>query len=158
MTLKPLISGSSTLTQMLTNQLHEFESISGMPVQFIIEGHEEAPNGDKQRTRRRAQVGTAIFRITQEALTNAYKHAHASQVRVRLNNRPDLVEIEIEDNGTSIPALALSKRDDNAEEQQRFYSGHGMGGMRERAEELGGTFEATSTSAGGLRVLARIPI
>src|SRR5260370_8528591 len=46
-TLKPLISGTSTLTQMLTNQLHEFESISGLPVQFVIEGNEELPNGYK---------------------------------------------------------------------------------------------------------------
>ncbi len=157
-TLKPLITGSSTLTQMLTNQLHEFESISGLPVQFLVEGREELPNGDKQRARRQAQVGTAIFRITQEALTNAYKHARASQILVRLHYQPQMVEVTIEDNGTSILALAMSKHDGSDEEQQRFYSGHGMGGMRERAEELGGTFEATPTPGGGLRVLVRIPI
>ena len=157
-TLKPLISGTSTLTQMLTNQLHEFESISGLPVQFIIEGSEEAPNGDRQRLRRLAQVGTAIFRITQEALTNAYKHASASRIRVRLKHQPHMVEVEIEDNGTGILALAQGTHDANASEQQRFYSGHGMGGMRERAEELGGTFSVTHTSSGGIRVLARIPI
>lgn len=156
-TLKPLISGSSTLTQMLTNQLHEFESISGLPVQFIVEGREELPDGDRQRSRRQAQVGTAIFRITQEALTNAYKHARASQIVVRLNYSPDVVEVAIEDNGTSIPALAISKRDGSGGEQERFYSGHGMGGMRERAEELGGTFEVAPTPGGGLRVLVRIP-
>ncbi len=157
-TLKPLISGTSTLTQMLINQLHEFESISGLPVQFIIEGSEEAPNGDKQRLRRQAQVGTAIFRITQEALTNAYKHANASQVRVRLKHQPHMVEVEIEDNGTGIPAVAISKHDGSASEQQRYYSGHGMGGMRERAEELGGTFEVAQITTGGISVLARIPI
>ena len=157
-TLKPLISGSSTLTQMLTNQLHEFESISGLPVQFTVEGREEQPDGDKRRSLRLVQVGTAIFRITQEALTNAYKHAHASQIQVLLRYQPQQVEIAIEDNGTGIPALALSKRDGNTGEQQRFYSGHGMGGMRARAEELGGTFEVTPTPIGGLRVLVRIPI
>ncbi len=157
-TLKPLISGTSTLTQMLTNQLHEFESISGLAVQFIIEGNEALPNGDRQRTRRQAQVGTAIFRITQEALTNAYKHANASQMRVRLKHQPHMVEVEIEDNGKGIPAMAMSKHDSSMGEQQRLYSGHGMGGMRERAEELGGTFEVAQTPAGGLSVLARIPI
>ncbi len=157
-TLKPLISGTSTLTQMLTNQLHEFESISGLPVQFIIEGSEEAPNGDRQRLRRQAQVGTAIFRITQEALTNAYKHASASHMRVRLKHQPRFVEVEIEDNGTGIPAMAISKHDGSASEQQRYYSGHGMGGMRERAEELGGTFEVTQITTGGISVLARIPL
>ncbi|HKV58652.1 MAG TPA: GAF domain-containing sensor histidine kinase [Ktedonobacteraceae bacterium] len=157
-TLKPLISGTSTLTQMLSNQLHEFESISGLTVQFIIEGDEELPNGDRQRVRRQAQVGTAIFRITQEALTNAYKHANASQVRVRLKHQPRMVEVEIEDNGKGIPAMTMSKHDSSAGEQQRLYSGYGMGGMRERAEELGGTFEVAHTPTGGLSVLARIPI
>jgi len=157
-TLKPLISGTSTLTQMLTNQLHEFESISGLPVQFVIEGNEESPNGDKQRMRRQAQVGTAIFRITQEALTNAYKHANATQMRVRLNHQPHMVEVQIEDNGRGLPVVATGNRDGSTSEQQRFYSGHGMGGMRERAEELGGTFEVTHTPAGGISVLARIPI
>ena len=157
-TLKPLISGTSTLTQMLANQLHEFESISGLPVQFIIEGSEEPPNGDKQRARRQAQVGTAIFRITQEALTNAYKHANASQMRVRLKRQPHSVEVEIEDNGNGVPAIAISKSDDDEDEQQRYYSGYGMGGMRERAEELGGTFAVSQTSTGGIRVLARIPL
>ena len=157
-TLKPLMHGTSTLTQMLTNQLHEFESISGLPVELEIEGEEVAPNGDQRRARRQAQVGTAIFRITQEALTNAYKHAQASQVRVRLSYQPHMVAIEIEDNGTSVPALATSKRGADDGEQQHFYSGHGMGGMRERAEELGGTFEAAPAPGGGLRVLARLPV
>ena len=157
-TLKPLISGTSTLTEMLTNQLHEFESISGLPVQFVVEGNEESPNGDKRRVRRQAQVGTAIFRITQEALTNAYKHAGATQLHVRLNHQPRLVEVEIKDNGRGIPVMAISTRDGSKGEQQRFYSGHGMRGMRERAEELGGTFEVTQTPTGGISVLARIPV
>ncbi len=127
-------------------------------MQFISEGSEEAPNGDKQRLRRQAQVGTAIFRITQEALTNAYKHANASHMRVRLKHQPHLIEVEIEDNGTGIPALAVGKHDGSASAQERYYSGHGMGGMRERAEELGGTFEVTQIATGGISVLARIPI
>ncbi|HVB72119.1 MAG TPA: GAF domain-containing sensor histidine kinase [Ktedonobacteraceae bacterium] len=158
-TLKPLISGTSTLTQMLTDQLHEFESISGLPVQFVVMGNEESPGGDKQRARRQAQVGTAIFRITQEALTNAYKHANATQLRVRLNHQPRSVTVEIEDDGTGgIPLMATATRDESARQPQRFYSGHGIGGMRERAEELGGTVEITQTLAGGVRVQARIPL
>jgi signal transduction histidine kinase len=156
-TLKPLISGTSTLTQMLSSQLHEFESISGLPVQFEVEGSEESPNGDKRRARRHAQVGTAIFRITQEALTNAYKHANATHLQVCLRHQPHAVEVEIRDNGKGIPVMALSKNAEG-ESEQRFYSGHGMRGMRERAEELGGTFEVTQTPTGGVSVLARIPM
>ena len=53
--------------------------------------------------------------------------------------------------------MALSKNTE-ADGEQRFYSGHGMRGMRERAEELGGTFEVIQRPEGGLSVLARIPI
>jgi signal transduction histidine kinase len=79
-------------------------------------------------------------------------------MRVRLKHQPRFVEVEIEDNGTGIPAMATSKHDGSASEQQRYYSGHGMGGMRERAEELGGTFEVTQITTGGISVLARIPL
>ena len=51
-TLKPLISGSTTLTQMLTNQLHEFEAISGLPVHLEVEGTEVSPNGDQRHARK----------------------------------------------------------------------------------------------------------
>ena len=56
-TLKPLMSGSTTLTQMLTNQLREFEAISGLPAQLEVEGVEVSPNGDQRRTRKTAYVG-----------------------------------------------------------------------------------------------------
>ena len=154
-TLKPLIRGTSTLTQMLTSQLHEFESISGLPVQFEVEGSEESPNGDKRRARRHAQVGTAIFRITQEALTNAYKHADATQLQVILRHQPHAVEVEIRDNGKGLPVMALNS-DTELDGEQRFYSGHGMRGMRERAEELGGTFQVTHIPTGGVSVLCSI--
>src|SRR5205807_10135354 len=81
-TLKPLTSGTITVTQMLTGQLREFEAISGLPVHLAIEGDEdeEKINGGQRRARRVAQIGTALFRIMQEALTNAYKHAGATQL------------------------------------------------------------------------------
>jgi signal transduction histidine kinase len=145
--LKPLISGTTTLTQMLTNQLHEFEAISGLPVHFEVEGNEEIPNGDQRRTRMVVQVGTAIFRITQEALTNAYKHAGATWIQVRLRHLPRSVEIEICDNGHGLEALQC----------QRIYSGRGMRGMRERTEELGGTFEVGQAPGGGVSIRACIP-
>ena len=145
--LEPLISGTTTLTQMLTNQLHEFEAISGLPVQFEVEGSEEIAGRDRRRTRTVEQVGTAIFRITQEALTNAYKHAGATQIQVRLRHQPGSVEIEICDNGRGLEAIQC----------QRIYSGRGVRGMRERTEELGGTFEVGQAPGGGVIIRACIP-
>jgi signal transduction histidine kinase len=149
-TLKPLISGTTTLTEMLTNQLHEFEAISGLPIQLEVEGSEERPEGDQRKVRTVAQVGTAIFRITQEALTNAYKHANATAIRVYLRHQPGGVEVEICDNGKGLEQLL-----DNYDRQhRRIYSGHGIYGMRERAEELGGTFEVRQAPGGGVSVRA----
>jgi len=157
-TLKPLMRGTSTLTQMLTNQLREFETISGLPARLVVEGIEASPNGDQRRARKTAQVGTAIFRITQEALTNAYKHAGATQIQVYLHHLPQFVEVEISDDGIGFYAALHSYHLGANGEQQRIYSGHGMRGMLERAEELGGTFEVRQIPTGGTSVLARIPI
>jgi signal transduction histidine kinase len=169
-TLKPLIRGSATLTQMVTSQVHEFEAISGLPVDLEIEGVEEVANGDQRRARMMAQVGTAIFRITQEALTNAYKHANATRLQVTLRHLPHSVEVEICDNGRGLHSES-SANDGNdsgklsgelpvvaAGDGQRIYSGHGIRGMRERAEELGGTLELAQAPTGGLRVRACIPM
>jgi len=157
-TLKPLMSGSTTLTQMLTNQLREFEAISGLSTHLEVQGAELSSNGDQRLSRKIAQVGTAIFRITQEALTNAYKHAGATQVKVYLQYLPQCIEVQIIDDGkglhTEPDGYALGA--DGA--QERIYSGHGMRGMRERAEELGGTFELKPRHEGGTCVQARIPI
>ena len=155
--LKPLIHGTTTLTQMLTNQLHEFEVISGMPVQLVVDGIEERLNGDSKRTRKIAQVGTAIFRITQEARTNAYKHAEATHIQVSLNHRPHSVEVEIRDNGKGLDISSHSNGHRTDEEHTLIHSGYGIPGMRERAEELGGTFEVTQPPNGGVSVRVCIP-
>ncbi|MDQ2715302.1 MAG: sensor histidine kinase, partial [Chloroflexota bacterium] len=157
-TLKPLISGSTTLTEMLTNQVHEFETISGLPARLEVEGQEQGTHGDQRLSRKRAQVGTAIFRITQEALTNAYKHAGASQVLVRLYYLPRAIEVEIRDDGKGLDPLPHSDALTAAGERPRIYSGHGLRGMRERAEELDGTFDVRQLPAGGTCVDTCIPI
>lgn len=149
--LKPLLSGDMSLTQMLTNQVREFQTISGMPTRLLVEGDEDIAREDPQHVRKYAQTGAAIFRIVQEALTNAYKHAQASQLWVRLVYAPQQIEVEICDNGQGNAQLSQTG-------EQRIYSGHGVRGMRERAEELGGTFEMTPTEVGGVRICVTIPM
>ena len=157
-TLKPLMSGSTTLTQMVTNQLHEFEAISGLPVELAVQGTEAASNGDQRHARKTARVGTAIFRITQEALTNAYKHAHATQIHVQLHYQPQCIEVQITDDGKGLRTEEAADLQGINAEQERIYSGHGLRGMRERAEELGGTFQILPGYDGGTCVQASIPI
>jgi signal transduction histidine kinase len=150
--LRPMLGGDSTLTQMLTSQLREFETISGLSVRLEVDGVEEDLNGNQQGNRRRDQVGIAIFRITQEALTNAYKHAQASQLEVCLRHRSECITVEINDNGQGL--VIPSDTSDSG----RIYSGRGLQGMRERASELGGSLNIVANATGGTRIVASIPL
>ncbi len=156
--LKPLMSGTTNLTQMITNQVREFEAISSLPVHLEITGNEERPEGDSRRARRYAQAGTAIFRIVQEALTNAYKHAEANRIQVSLHFGQNTIEVKVADNGRGLHTANDSYDRSQDREQQRIYSGHGMKGMRERAEELGGTFTVSQQQAGGVTVQVCLPL
>jgi signal transduction histidine kinase len=153
--LRPLMSGDSTLSQMLTSQIQEFQTISDLPVQLEIEGTEGAVDGEQYRVSKYAQVGATLFRIVQEALTNAYKHAGATQLWVHLHYLPDSIEVAIRDNGRGLSAAPDGQANG---EEPRIYSGHGVRGMRERAEELGGSFEISQQASGGVQVHVCIPV
>jgi signal transduction histidine kinase len=148
--LKPMLGGNASLTQMLTSQLREFEAISGLQTHIEIEGEEKPLNGDQQYNQRLMQAGMAIFRITQEGLTNAYKHAHASHIVVRLCHQSDHITVEISDNGQGIDLVPSGS--------EHIYTGRGLQGMRERAVELGGSLEMMQNPGGGTRVTASIPL
>lgn len=100
---------------------------------------------DDARQRLPARIELAIYRIVQEALTNVLKHAgpHAS-AEVRIATNEHNVSIEIEDNGAGATRLPGS--------------GHGITGMRERAQSLGGTLEALPRTDGGFSVIAKLPV
>ncbi|MFE3453435.1 sensor histidine kinase [Nonomuraea sp. NPDC059194] len=93
-----------------------------------------------------AQVERAAYRIVQESLTNAARHAPGSRVSVRLDYLPAELVITVADTGSSMPAVL-------AEEG----SGNGIPGMRERAAALGGTLVARPAGT-GFRVEARLPL
>ncbi|MER7008351.1 sensor histidine kinase [Dactylosporangium sp. NPDC000555] len=90
-------------------------------------------------------VSLTLYRIVQEALTNALKHAGAAKVEVRLTFRPADVTVEICDTGRG-PQLGTAA------------VGHGLLGMRERVMLYGGTLRTGPRPGGGYRVHARIPI
>ncbi|MFW6070123.1 MAG: ATP-binding protein [bacterium] len=93
-----------------------------------------------------ALVETALYRIAQEALNNALKHARATAVTVRLRQEEGAVALEVEDNGRGFDASAGES------------SGLGLANMRERAEQLGGGVTIRSTPGEGTSVTARIPL
>ncbi|GAA2195069.1 sensor histidine kinase [Micromonospora lupini] len=93
-------------------------------------------------------VDVAAYRIIQESLTNAHKHAPGARVAVRLRYDPEGVTIEVRDDGTD-PA--------SADPGATPGSGLGLIGMRERAETVGGTFTAGPRPDGGFAVRAVLP-
>jgi signal transduction histidine kinase len=95
-----------------------------------------------------SQISLALYRIMQESLTNIVRHAGASHVRVRLEDRDDYILLVIVDNGRGIrqEALRQAKADNRV----------GLYGMQERAELLGGTFKMHATTA-GTSIIITIP-
>ena len=88
-------------------------------------------------------VGLAAYRVVQEALTNALRHAGARRARVRLDSTVGTLLIEVTDDG----------RGPNG----RPVRGHGLVGMRERVAVYGGSVDAGPEADGGFRVAARLP-
>lgn len=92
-----------------------------------------------------AAVEVASYRIAQEALTNVIRHAEANACSVRLNvdDSAGYLCLEVQDDGKGLPMVRRA--------------GVGLNSMRERAEELGGTFTITPVPAGGTLLTARLP-
>jgi signal transduction histidine kinase len=94
-------------------------------------------------------VDLAAFRIVQEALTNALRHAGPASASVSVKYEPDRVTVAVVDDG---PGCA---EDGPA---RPAGSGHGIAGMRERASAVGGELEAGPRRFGGFRVRASLPL
>jgi signal transduction histidine kinase len=108
---------------------------AGLPVRLEIAGEPlDLPSG----------VELSAYRIIEEALTNALKHAGATLVTVCLNYGGAELEVRVHDDGTG--------------PREPGRGGHGLVGMRERVAVLGGELETGRGPGGGFRVAARLPI
>ena len=92
-------------------------------------------------------IDLSAYRILQEALSNAMRHAPGSAVRVELAYAPSALVIKVRND-------ACPAQDGHADEEG---AGHGLLGMRERAVMLGGDLEAGPTEEGGFLVTAVLP-
>ena len=92
-------------------------------------------------------VALTVFRVVQEALTNAARHSGAGHVKVELRLRGDSLEATIEDNGRGFEPGAESDQDSL-----------GLVGMRERAGLVGGELKIASRPGAGTRVRLRVPL
>jgi signal transduction histidine kinase len=109
---------------------------AGLPVEFRVDGERrELPIG----------IELSAYRIVQEALTNALKHAGRAHACVSVRYGPDSLELEIADDGAGSPADVPS-------------GGHGLVGIRERVTLYGGTFDASARRGGGFAVRVLLPL
>jgi glucose-6-phosphate-specific signal transduction histidine kinase len=100
---------------------------------------------DVQQTHLADPLCTNLYRITQEALTNIAKHAHATQVWVSLNLHKDVLTLSITDNGQGL------------QHKHRNANGLGLIGMRERIASLRGKINFEDAQP-GLRIHVQIPL
>jgi signal transduction histidine kinase len=97
-------------------------------------------------------VELAAYRIVQEALTNARRHAPGAAVDVELRYTSDALRLRIRDNGPG-PSLASAR----APVPAREAGGHGLAGMRERAAAAGGDLQTGAALGGGFLIEATLP-
>ena len=126
-----------SLPEALKTLVDRWEAETGVATRF------KAINGSRPLPPR---VEVALYRICQEALTNAARHARASRVTVRLASTPDQVRLVVQDDGRGFDPSGV--QDDR----------HGVVGMRERAATIGGFLGVESSSNEGTRVEVEVPL
>jgi signal transduction histidine kinase len=119
------------------DELVGFARSSGLSVGLAVSGEpQQLPTG----------LGLTVYRIVQESLTNAARHAAGAKVGVSLRYEPEAVEVAVVDDGG------------RHVEEAPAGGGRGLLGMRERVAVYAGTLEAGPVPAGGFAVHARLPL
>jgi signal transduction histidine kinase len=87
-----------------------------------------------------------VYRVAQEALGNAVRHAHAHEIAIRIERAPHGLRLQIHDDGIGFDPRHVDPR------------GLGLTGMRERAALLGGRLRVASRPGSGTRVVLLVPL
>ncbi len=139
--LRPTVLDDLGLIPALRTFMKSFRAQTGIHVSLSSFTAVEKVNDDKR---------TVLYRVAQEALTNAARHSQASEAEVRIQKVDGAVCMTIKDNGKGFPVERLF----HSKKQKRL----GLLGMRERLEMVGGNFAVTSAPGKGTAIVARIPL
>ena len=131
--LRPKVLESVGLSGALQHRLNTVEQRAGMETKFSVKGVDNLPS----------QVEDGLFRIAQEALNNALKHASATAITVRLEQEEPFIELEVSDNGIGF-------------EREAIVEGIGIASMQERAKQLGGDLMIASTPGMGTSIRVKL--
>jgi signal transduction histidine kinase len=109
---------------------------AGIPTPSIaIHAHDDVPQGSDESSH-------VVFRCVQEAITNSLRHGSARHVWVELAREGEGMDVRIRDDGSGVSTLSL---------------GNGLRGMQERAAQVGGKVEFTSSPGRGFEVHMLVP-
>ncbi len=133
--LKPLLAGERDIAAIAENQVREFRTVAGIPIQLEVQGEPVEVS---------VTVASAFYRILQEALANVLKHASASKVDIGLAYERDRIRLSVRDDGVGFESTGIRP-------------GYGLQNMRQRAEELAGCFGIAGTPGGGTRINVELP-
>lgn len=132
----PLDLGADSLHRALECLARRTREVAGVECEFRDEGDTSIDD---------EQTALHLYRIAQEAVANAVKHARPRRIVVTLGGAPDSLLLQIEDDGCGMPAVPSKS------------GGMGMNIMAYRAGILGGTLAAEQAPGGGTRIVCRVP-
>lgn len=140
--LRPPLLDEAGLVAALDHHLKSLATRSGVRIDF------EAPGNLAELS---PALNLTIFRVVQEAVNNALRHAQAAKIHVTIREEPDVLTLSIEDDGVGFDPDAVALRAKRGEHL-------GLLGMTERVHSAGGTIELDSRPGGGSRIHVRIPL
>jgi signal transduction histidine kinase len=132
--LRPVALEDAGLVAALEELCRAYRERLGMTVEADLDPVELAPPAEH-----------AVLRIVQEALANAVRHAQPNRVRLRLHHQDGQVAVTVSDDGAGFDPARAERH------------GMGLGLMRERVAELGGSFQLESTPGQGTSVQVLLP-
>jgi signal transduction histidine kinase len=139
--LRPPLLDEAGLVPAIDQLLKALAARSGTRIEFdAAPGVTRAPPG----------LNTTVFRLVQEAVGNALRHARATVVRVTLQDEDAALHLVVEDDGVGFDPAAVTR-------SARRGAHLGLLGMTERVRSAGGTLEVQSRPGAGSRIMARIP-
>jgi|GEM_PF-1690926 len=143
--LRPTSLDDYGLEPALREELHKRLDPSGISVEMDVQGDVDKLDADS---------ATTAFHITQEAVTNVLRHAHAQNIRVRLQREASAFVVVVEDDGVGPPPRAVQGDGGQAD----GYVGVGILGMQERAAALGGRVTVSRRTPTGTMVHVWLPV
>jgi len=138
--LRPPALDAVGLNDALSGLCVEFSKVSGIPIDYSADEIPVLPD----------MVNICLYRVLQEALANAAKHANASKIVVSMKSGPKEVELSVTDDGGGFTIL-----DDGS--TAHGTNGIGLLGMKERIEGIGGYLKIESKAEKGTRLAALVP-